>query len=144
MAATDGTSGFGTLLQRGDGASSETFTTVSEVSNISGPGESLETIDATHMESPSGYREYIPSLLDSGEISFDMNFLPATTAQSVGLRADMVAKTKRNWQLVFTDSGTTTYSFSGYVTAFEPSAQIDDKLSASCTIKVTGPVTAST
>lgn len=142
MAATQGTSGFGTLLKRGDGASSEAFTTIAEVTNITGPGESLEVIDATHMESPSGYREYIPSLLDSGEVTFDLNFLPADSNQS-GLRTDLTGKTKRNFQLVFTDSGTTTYSFAGYVTSFEPSAQIDDKLSASCTIKVTGPVTSS-
>lgn len=142
MAATVGTSGFGTLLKRGDGTSNETFTTVAEVVNISGPGESLELIDATHMESPSSYREYIPSLLDSGEVTFDMNFLPNDANQS-GLRTDLTGRTKRNWQLVFTDSNTTTYSFAGYVTSIEPSAQIDDKLSASATIKVTGPVTAS-
>ena len=141
MASTQGTSGFGTLLQRGDGATpTEAFTTVAEVTNLSGPSEGLEVIDATHMESPSSYREYLPSLLDSGEITFDLNFLPAVAAQT-GVRTDMLNRTKRNWQIVFTDSGTTTYSFAGFVTAFEPSAQIDDKLSASATIKVTGPVT---
>lgn len=142
MAATIGTSGFGTLLQRGDGTSNESFTTVLEVVNISGPGETLELIDATHMESPSSYREYIPSLLDSGEITFDVNFLPNSTTQNV-LRTDLTGRAKSNWQLVFTDSNTTTYSFAAYVTSHEPSAQIDDKLSASITLKVTGPVTAS-
>lgn len=142
MAATVGTSGFGTLLQTGDGATSEAFTTIAEIVNISGPGESLEMIDATHMESPNTYREYIPSLLDSGEITFDMNFLPALAAQTT-LRTDLTGRTKRNFKLIFTDTGTTTYSFAGYVTSFEPNAQIDDKLSASATIKVTGPLTVS-
>lgn len=139
MAATAGTSGFGTLLQVGDGTSSESFTTIAEVTNISGPSESLETIDATHMESPSSYREYIPSLLDSGDISFDVNFLPGNATQT-GLRTDMQARTLRNFQMVFTDSAASQYSFSAYVTGFEISAQIDDKLSASITLKVTGPV----
>ena len=139
MAATDGTSGFGTLLKKGDGASTEVFTAIAEVVNISGPSESLELIDATHMESPSSYREYIPSLLDSGEVTFDVNFLPGNTNQK-GVRTDMTSRTKRNFTLTWTDSAPTTYTFSGYVTAFEPSAQIDDKLSASITIKVTGPV----
>lgn len=142
MAATTGTSGFGTLLKRGDGATSETFTTIAEVTNISGPSESLETIDATHMESPNSYREYIPSLLDSGEVSLDLNFLPGNTSQT-GLRTDMQNRTRRNFEMVFTDSGTSKYSFSAYVTGFEVSAQIDDKLSASATLKVTGPVTLS-
>lgn len=120
----------------------EVFTTLAEVTGLSGPGESLELIDATHMESSDGYREFIPSLRDSGEISVDLNFLPADSNQG-GLRDDLVAGTKRNWQLVWTDTGTTTYSFSGYVTAVEPTASIDDKLSASATIKVTGPITVS-
>ena len=142
MAATAGTSGFGTFLKRGDGTSSETFTTILEVVNISGPGETLELIDATHMESPSNYREYLPSLLDSGEVTFDMNFLPSA-ANQVGVRTDLTGRTKRNWELIFTDSTATKYSFAGYVTSLEPSAQIDDKLSYSATIKVTGPVVAS-
>lgn len=126
----------------GGSAGGETFTTVAEVTGLGGPSEALELIDATHMESPSGYREYIPSLKDSGEISVDLNFLPADTNQG-GLRDDLVARELRNWQLVWTDTGGTTYSFSGYVTAVEPKASIDDKLSASATIKVTGPITVS-
>ena len=42
--------------------------------------------------------------------------------------------------MVWTDGDSTTYSFAGYVTNIEPSASIDDKLSASATIKVTGPI----
>lgn len=142
MATTVATSGFGTILKIGNGATAEVFTAVSEVVNITGPGESLETIDATHMQSPSNYREFIPSLLDSGEVTLDLNFLPGTAGQTV-IRTALTGRTKKNWKLVFTDSALTTYKFAGYVTAFEPSAQIDDKLSASCTIKVTGPVTLS-
>lgn len=117
----------------------EAFTTIAEVTGLGGPGETLELIDATHMESPSGYREYIPSLLDSGEISVDLNFLPGTAGQT-GLRSDLVNKVRRNFEMVWTDGDSTTYSFAGYVTNIEPSASIDDKLSASATIKVTGPI----
>lgn len=118
----------------------EAFTTVAEVTGIGGPGGSLELIDATHMESPSAFREYIASLRDSGELSVDLNFLPGNVGQR-GFRTDMVNGTRRNWQLVWTDSPTTTWAFAGFVTGFEPSAAIDDKLAASATIKVTGPIT---
>lgn len=120
----------------------EVFTTISEVVNISLNGRSLELIDATHMESPNTHREYIASLLDSGEVQLDLNFLPGTAAQS-GLETDRTNRTKRNFQLVWTNSPATTYSFSGYVTGFDASAAIDDKLSASATIKITGPITIS-
>ena len=139
MAATVGDSGFGTLLKAGDGASSESFTAIAEVKSITGPSLSMETIDATHMESPSNYREILPSFLNAGEVTLEVNFLPATTAQTV-VTTDFAARTKRNFQLVFPDTGTTTWSFSGYYTGFTPSAAVDDMLSASITITVDGAV----
>lgn len=140
MAVSQATSGFGCLLKRGDGASPEVFSTIAEVTGFSGPGEKLDMIECTHMESPNSYKEYIPSLLDAGEISFDINFLPAHTTQT-GLRSDMTGRTKRNFQIIWSDTGTTTYSFAGYITSFQPSAKINDKLSASVTIKVTSSIT---
>lgn len=142
MAATVGSSGFGTLLKRGDGATVESFATVAEVKSISGPSLSMETIDATHMESPSGFREWLPSFKDGGEVTFDLNFLPATAAQT-GLTTDFRNRTKRNWKIFWPNTGTTKWSFSGYVTGFTPSAAVGDILAASATIKVTGDVTIS-
>lgn len=117
----------------------EVFEEVAEVTNISGPDEALELIDATHMGSPGARREYIPSLLDSGEVQLDLNFLPADSNQG-GLRADLNNRVRRNFKLVWTDTGTTTYSFAAYVTAHSKSAQIDDKLTASVTLKITGDI----
>lgn len=138
MAATQGTSGFGTLLKRGDGGSpTEVFTTVAEVKSIQGPGLSMETIDATHMESPNGYREWLPSFKDAGEVSFDCNFLPADTNQQ-GLVEDFEDRVLRNWKLVFPNTDTTTWAFAAYVTGFSVSAAIDDILMASVTLRISG------
>lgn len=120
-------------------AGTEVFTTIAEITNISGPGIKMDLIDATHMESPNSFREYIPSLLDGTEISFDLNYLPGDTNQG-GLREDQLARAIRNYQIVWTDEDGSTDSFAGYVTDFTPSAKIDDKLSASATIKITGPI----
>ena len=140
MAATEGTSGFGTLLKRGNGADPEVFTTIAEITGFSGPEPSLETIDATHMESIDGFREYLPSLKDSGEISFDFNFLPGNTNQRA-LYTDMVDAVRRTFQIVWSNSPATTYEFQAYVTSLSFNAQIDDKLSGSGTLQVTGPIT---
>lgn len=133
------TADFADAALSGGTAGVEEFTTIAEVTNISGPGRSLETIDATHMESTDAYREYLPSLKDGGELNFDLNYLPAD-ANQLGLSEDMENRIRRNFRIVWTDVANSTDQFSGYVTSFEPSAQIDDKLSASCTIKVTGAI----
>jgi predicted secreted protein len=139
MATSVATAGFGTLLKAGNGASAEVFTALAEVKSIRGPELLAEIVDITHMSSPGGYREKLATLLDTGPITFDVNFLPGTAAQKV-ISTDLAAKTKRNFKLEFTDTGVTTWAFSGYYTSLSPSAEIDGVLSASVEVTVTGAV----
>jgi hypothetical protein len=142
MAATVATSGFGTLFKAGNGASTEVFTTIAEVKSISGPSISVETLDATHMQSLNNYREMLPSFISGGEITLELNFLPATSAQKC-ITTDLAARTKRHFQIVWTNTAGTKWSFSGYYTGFTPNAAIDGVLSASVTITVTAGITIS-
>lgn len=115
----------------------ETFTTIAEMKNVSGPNMSMETIDATHMESPSGFREILASFKSGGEVSTDLNFLPAASGHQQ-LTTDFANRTKRNYQIWWSDSGPTKWQFAAYVTGFQPSATIDDVLGASVTFMITG------
>jgi len=137
---SDAMSGFGTKLKMGDGASPEVFTEIAEVSNVSGPGISLDTIDVTHDASPGGYKEYAAGLLDGGEIKLELNFLPAEATQA-GLLATLGSRAAKNFKLVFPDTPATTWSFAAFVTNFEPSAPADGKLGASARLKITGQPT---
>ena len=136
-------SGFGTLIKIGDGATTEVFTTVAQVKSISGPGLSMDAIDATHHSSTAGWREYIGGLLDGGEVSFDINYDPVenTHDAGTGLLKDMSDKTVRNFQVVFPDTATTTWTVAALVTGFEVGAPIDDILSAAVTLKLSGQPT---
>ena len=138
-----GISAFGTLLKIGDGAASESFTTIAEVSNIGGPGLGLDPIDITNHSSTGGWKEFVGGLLDGGEVSLDINYDPthATHDASTGLIKDMTDRTVRNFQLVFPDTSSTTWTFAALVTAFETSEPVDDKLAASVTLKVSGQPT---
>jgi hypothetical protein len=122
-----------------DGGVDELYTSVAEITSLSGPSESMDTIEATHMTSPGARREFIASLLDSGEVSGEMNFLPGDANQQ-GFRNDLNSRIRRRWQIVYTDESLTTYEFDAFVTSNEPSANVDDKLTASFTLKVTGEV----
>lgn len=124
----------------GGSAGTEAFTAIAEVKGFSGPNETAELIDVTHLQSDNARREYLSSLLDSGEISFDINFLPANANQA-GLRSDLNARTRRNFQIVFSDTAATTWQFAAFVTAHSVNAQIGDILSGSVTLKITGAIT---
>lgn len=135
--ATSAVSSHGTLLKIGDGGGSEVFTTIGEVLDISGPSYELSTEEVTNHDS-SGWREFIPTLLDVGEITFDINYYSATTQDQI--ETDHRAKTKRNFKLVFPlpASGTDTRAFSAYITGVEFSAPVEGVLKGSITLRPTG------
>lgn len=117
--------------------------TIAEVTNIGGPSLARDAIDATHHTSPGAWREFIKGLKDAGEVSLDIQYIPTSTTHNTtttGLLSDFADNTTYStWTLTFPD--TTVWTFPGFLTAFEPSAPIDDKLTASVTIKVSGAPT---
>lgn len=131
MTASAATPGYGTVLKRDNSP-------VAEVQNITGPGVTLGTAEVTHLSSPAAWREYIATLLDGGEVSFDLNFLPAT--HELDLLADMIGRILQDFTIEFTDVAVTTWGFKAYVVKFTPTAPVEGKLAASCTLKVSGPV----
>lgn len=135
-----GQDGFGTRLMRGDGAIPEVFTAIADVTNISGPGLSRETLDVTSHDSPDGWMEFLGGLKDPGEVSADINYQPS---EHDTLIDDFEDTEPRNYQLVFPDPDTTTWTFPAILTGFEPEAPYDDKLAASLTYKLSGKPTLS-
>jgi len=127
------TKGFGALFKRNG-------TTIAEIQSFSGPSLSLGTAESTHMASTSGYREFIGTIKDGGEVTAELSFLPANATQSysAGLIKDLVDVTLQTFSIVWTDAGPTTWSFSAFVTRFVPAATVDGRLTASVTVKISG------
>jgi predicted secreted protein len=129
--------GFGTVLSRG-------ATPIVGITNISGPGLSLDTEDVTTHDSTGAWEEVVATILRSGEVSIDIVYDPAAATHSAtagGLIADMVARTAQTYTITFPDTGTTEWSFSAFVTGFEPGMPHDGALTASVTMKISGQPT---
>lgn len=127
---------YGAAFQIGDGGGPEAFTTVAQVRTISGPGLTLDTIDVSTHDG-GGWRDFIASLLDGGEVTLDLVWDP-DAATHISLRQDLVNRTSpRNFKIVWPDATSTTWSIAGVVTRFEPNAPVDAELSAAVTIKLT-------
>lgn len=128
---------FGTQFKRG-------ATTIAYVQNVSGPGLQADTEDVTTHDSPGAWEEHVATILRSGEVSLDLEYDPAAATHknaAGGLIADLVSRTANTYSLVFPD--TTTWTFSAFVTGFEPSAPFDGALTASVKLKLTGELTLS-
>lgn len=135
-----GMDGFGVQLKRGDGEAVEAFTAIADVTNLSGPGLSRETLDVTSHGSPDGWMEFLGGLKDPGEVTADINYQPALHDVLVD---DFDDTAPRNYQIVFPDTAATTWTFGALITGFEPESPYDDKAAASLTFKVTGKPTIS-
>jgi hypothetical protein len=114
---------------------------VANVVGFSGPAIALDTEDVTAHDSPNGWEEAVPTILRSGEVTFDINYDPADATHknaASGLLYLLTHRTLESWTF---GGPMGVWEFDGYVTGFEPSAPHDGKLAASVTIKPTGAVT---
>lgn len=135
---SDAIAGLGTEFQRGDGNTSELFTAIAEVINITGPGLTRDFIEVTHLGSSGGYREFVASFRDGGEYTFTCNFV---RAEYDLLLADFENDSAVNYQVVMPDTDVTTIQFAGLLTALPMTVPFDDKVTVDVTIKITGGIT---
>ncbi|MEU8264914.1 phage tail tube protein [Micromonospora sp. NPDC048999] len=136
-----GVDAFGTQFKRGDGKSPEAFTAIANVTSISGPERSRETIDVTNHGSPDGWKQYIGSLKDGGEVSLDLNYDPAEDTHD--LDDDFDDDAPRSYQIVILPGTENehTWSIKGILTKVGDEFPYDDKMGRSITIKVSGKPT---
>lgn len=128
----------GTLLQIGDGGGPEVFTTIAEVKDIQGPSFASDTVEVTNHDS-SAWKEYVTTLKDGEDVTFDVNFFNHTTHQA--LWTDFNSQVRRNFKIVFPLSPVVTLAFAAYVSNIGHAAPVADVLSRSVTLKVTGQPT---
>lgn len=148
MAESRARLGFGTLLERrtsAEGVSPEVWQLVAERVSIGGPSMSRDAPDVTHMDSPNGWREFIPGLKDAGELTVEGNFVPEDASQNgeTGLLSEFYSDVRARWRLTFPLSGSpgVVWEMSGIMTGFELDIPVDDKLAFTSTIKVSGEPT---
>jgi hypothetical protein len=143
--ATSADIGYGSVFEIEDDNSPGVYVAMSEVTNITPPGATLDQIDVTHMQSPNRRREFISGLIDGGEASFDMNFVPGSVSDDrlFGLLTLPIGQSRRrNLRISFPNG--VTWSFQGELTGYEHAIPVDDKMTATITFKVTGDLTVGT
>ncbi len=132
----------GTTISMGDGASPEVFTAIAHINDVDGPGSKRETVDVTHHGSTS--KEFVATLLDSGEVKFQINYDPAEATHknaAGGLIFAHEAGTVKNFKIAFPALVAAGPTFAAIVTDFQTKAPVAGKLSAEVTLKISGAIT---
>jgi len=133
---------YGSQLQLGDGAVSEAFTAIAEITELTPPSETRDDIEVSNMSSANGTREFIPGWRDPGEVTFKANWLPTNTTHdsTTGLRAVYNDNLNHNWKIILPGS-VLTISFAGHLSALETDLPLEEQAQISGTIKVSGAIT---
>lgn len=108
---------------------------IGEVFNITPPGGTADRVDATHMKSPGRRREYIAGLIDSGEASFEINFVPGSETDQF-IRRLLTSGEIVEHQIEFPNGVTVTYDAS--ITGYEKTVPLDDRMTATITVAPSG------
>ncbi|QPC87416.1 histidine kinase [Mesorhizobium sp. NBSH29] len=133
MADTAARIGYGTVLEIALATAPTAFTFIRETFSATPPSDTDDQVDATHFQSPNRYREFIPGLTDAGEASFEMNYVP-------GSATDRFLNSIKGKRIVcrLTFPNGVQIIFSASRGSYEKDVPIDDKMTATLTLKVSG------
>jgi len=132
---TEAIAAFGVTLERDSNP-------IAEITNLSTPELSLDTVDVTSHDSPNTFKEFVGTVLDGGEVAIEGNFIAGDTNGQVALLDDMLNKTKQSFVITFPTEITATWSFDAYVTKYKAGDfPVDGKVPFSSTLKITGKPT---
>ena len=130
-----GLSAYGTIFTLGSTGSTGI---IGNLTNISGPGVSADTIDVTSHDSTGGYRQFVAGLIDGGEISLEGNLVTAAAGNAFMTAINARSTTACSIIYPTTSASIGKWTFSGIPVSFETQAPHDGKIGFTASVKVTG------
>lgn len=140
---TEARIGWGGKVYLGTANTEASLTQLQEVRDCGFPQDETDEAEATHLLSPGRRKEFVAGLIDGGEFTVTINYVPGSTTDLL-LTAAKEAGTTRKVRLVIPDeSGTGAADWnmvtSGFVKKYAPDRMAPgDVITATATIRVTG------
>lgn len=114
------------------------LTELDEVTNIALPEETADDVEVTHYKSPGRRKEYIGGLIEPGEGSIELNYVP-------GSATDVLLKAAHGQRRAFEaelpdENGDPAWKISGYliVKSRSRSIPVGDRLQMTVSVRYTG------
>ena len=109
--------------------------TVAELTDIGMPGIKTTSIDVSNEQSTGAFREFIAGMHDGGSVAVKGNWILGDTNGQVAMAADAAAGTKRT---VVITGVSFTWTFTAFLTDFQPAGALDREFNFTATMKVSG------
>lgn len=124
------------------------WTAVAQIKDLSGPEAEADQIEVSHRDSRS--RRYVAGMIDGGEVTFDIVFDPDHASHNPSTTGSMYNLLEtgdvNSFRITFpgvagaTSDAETTATFDAFVSAFTIDSPMEDAISASITLKITGAI----
>lgn len=129
----DGMIGYGSQVRIGRGAT-PTWTVLEFVGDIEMPDEQIDEIEVTHMQSPGRRKQFIAGLIDGGEVSIPMNYIPGSATDDLLLELKASGETVQV-EIRLTAAGTPEI-YAGFLKGYARTAPVNDKMMATATFRL--------
>jgi hypothetical protein len=140
---TDARIGWGGELWLATDNTETTLTELAEVRECGFPQDETDESEATHLKSPGRRREFKAGLIDGGEFTATLNYVPGS-ATDLLLTAAKVAGDTRKIKIVIPDesgTGAADWNFvtSAFIKRYAPDSMVPGEvITATATFRVTG------
>lgn len=120
------------------------FTAIGNLINVGGPELTRDGLDISTMDSPNKFREFLPGMLDAGEITMEVNY-DGTASGTADVLATKLTASNLTVTVRFGDhttpSSESNWKSLGAITNLGNAIPFDDKVTQSITIKLSGVAT---
>ena len=110
---------------------------VADLSSIGSPSITQEEIDVTTLDSQGGYREFIAGFKDAGEVPISGFYVPSDAGQSAVFAA-LTSGDVQDFEIIYPAKLGASWSFPGFVSAFNITAETETAIEFEATIRVSG------
>lgn len=143
--ATEARIGWGGKLLVATNNTEATLTQLSEVREVGFPQDETDEHEVTHLQSPGRRKEFIQGLIDGGEFTATLNYVPGGATDVLLTDAKDTGTTRKVRIVIPDDSGTGAadwnFTFSAFVKRYAPeNMEPNAPITATATFRVTGAV----
>lgn len=131
---------YGTTLSM-DPAGGTNYVAIVEVVKIDGMDITITNTNFTHLQSPSGFKEFKPGMGDGGNVTYDIN---ATKGQVNTFFSNLRVASmgfQLKWPLLASETNASNWQFSGHIDKMGAAYPDDDRILVPMSVKVTGKPT---
>ena len=136
--ATQAQTGIGTAVYITKSGSGATRTKLAELKDVSFPEAKADEIDVTNMDSGNS-KEFIGGLIDNGEVSIPMNWIPGSVTDTL---LTEIAASRETVTIEFVLPGETTGdAYFAFCKGYKKTSPVNEALTAEATFRISGPAT---